>query len=65
MYYQPIIDVHGNGQKCIGAEALIRWVQQDGSMIYPNVFIPLAEENGFIIQLDAFMFEKEIGRAHV
>ena len=55
-YFQPKYDT--STRKIVGAEALIRWVQQDGSMIYPNVFIPLAEENGFIIQLDAFMFEK-------
>ena len=48
MYYQPIIDVHGNGQKCIGAEALIRWNSKELGRISPSEFIPLAEYLGLI-----------------
>ncbi len=55
-YFQPKYDT--STRKIVGAEALIRWIQPNGTMIYPNVFIPLAEENGFIIQLDTLMFEK-------
>ena len=47
--YQPIIDLR-NG-KAVGAEALVRWKQQDGSWISPDVFIPLAEETGLITQI--------------
>ena len=31
-----------------GVEALIRWIEPDGTMIPPNDFIPLAEELGLI-----------------
>lgn len=41
-----------------GAEALIRWKRQDGTMIYPDEFIPLYEKNGQITQLDLYVFEQ-------
>lgn len=42
----------------VGAEALVRWIKDDGSMIYPSDFIPLFETNGFIEKLDFHMLEK-------
>ncbi len=41
-----------------GAEALVRWYRPDGSCCYPNVFIPLFEENGFCVKLDLYMVER-------
>ncbi len=38
--------------KIIGAEALVRWIRNDGTMIYPDQFIPLFEKNGFIKKVD-------------
>lgn len=38
--------------KVVGAEALVRWQKADGSMIYPDSFIPVFEKNGFITQID-------------
>ena len=49
LYYQPVVDLE-TGQM-VGVEALIRWVEQDGTMIPPNEFIPLAEELGLIEQI--------------
>lgn len=40
-----------------GAEALVRWMGAEG-MIYPDEFISLFERNGFIIQLDLWVFEE-------
>lgn len=40
-----------------GAEALVRWMSAEG-MIYPDEFISLFEKNGFIIQLDLWVFEE-------
>lgn len=45
-------------QKIGGAEALVRWANKAEGMIYPNDFIPLFEKNGFIVQLDLWMFEE-------
>ncbi len=43
-------------ENIIGGEALVRWKQADGSMIQPNDFIPVFEENGFITELDKYVF---------
>lgn len=50
MHLQPKVDLR-NG-KISGAEALVRWVKEDGGMIYPDEFIPLFEKNGFIVKID-------------
>lgn len=41
-----------------GAEALVRWQREDGSIITPGDFVPLFEKNGFISQVDAYVFEE-------
>lgn len=56
MYLQPQYYLDGSG--IAGAEALVRWVKEDGTFIYPDEFIPLFEENGFIAKLDMYMFRK-------
>lgn len=55
-YLQPKFDLFTN--KICGAEALVRWKQKNGKMIYPNDFIPIFEKNGFIVNLDLNMYEK-------
>lgn len=41
-----------------GAEALVRWRSATEGMIYPDEFIPLFEKNGFVVQIDLFVFEE-------
>lgn len=53
--YQPI--VHLESGESVGAEALIRWEQQDGTMLTPDVFIPLAEHTGLVTQLTEQVIE--------
>ncbi len=55
VFLQPKFSVKEN--ELIGAEALVRWIEDDGSMIFPNDFIPLFEGNGFIVKLDMYIFE--------
>lgn len=53
LYYQPKVDIHT--KKIIGAEALVRWIRPDGTMISPNVFIPIAEKAGMISAISHFV----------
>ena len=56
LYLQPKYDVR-SGKIC-GFEALIRWPQPDGSMRYPDQFIPLAEQTGQIIPLGNYVIDE-------
>ena len=56
LYYQP--KFHYNGNKIIGSEALIRWIHPDLGIIFPNSFIEIAENSGFISKLGQFVIEE-------
>src|SRR5439155_442330 len=43
---QPVIELESG--RMMGVEALIRWIEPDGTMVPPGDFIPLAEELGLI-----------------
>lgn len=55
MYLQPKHSISSG--KIIGAEALARWLHPQKGMISPADFIPVFEENGFILKLDQFIWE--------
>lgn len=55
IYLQPKWNIVKN--ELAGAEALVRWVKPDDTIIYPNQFIPIFEKNGFIEKLDFYMLE--------
>lgn len=59
VYLQP--KYHLPEERIKGAEALTRWVSASEGMIFPDEFIPLFEKNGFVIQLDLYVF-KEVCR---
>ena len=44
--------------KIVGAESLARWIKKDGTIVYPNDFIPILEKYGFITELDIVLWEK-------
>lgn len=56
VYYQA--KVNAATGKVSGAEALVRWVRSDGSVIAPGRFIPVLENNGSIAELDRYMFQE-------
>lgn len=41
-----------------GAEALVRWRKKDGTYLYPNQFIPVLEDAGFIVDVDMCVYEQ-------
>lgn len=55
-FVQPKVSLETG--KVIGGEALVRWIGRDGSMVYPNQFIPVFEKNGFITKVDFCVYEQ-------
>ena len=56
LHYQPIVDLKSG--KVDTLEALLRWPQPDGSMIPPDLFIPLAEGSGLINELGSWVIRQ-------
>ncbi len=46
LVYQPIVQLQS--RRIIGAEALVRWTNKQGEEVGPEVFVKIAEENGFV-----------------
>ncbi len=51
--YQPIVDLHS--EKANGCEALLRWRHDTQGPIPPNLFIPVAEESGLIVDIGTWV----------
>ena len=58
VYYQPQYD--GRTNKLIGMEALVRWQDKEQGLVPPDMFIPIAEETGLIVELDRLTMKKAI-----
>lgn len=56
VYFQPQFALEN--KRMVGAEALVRWRHPERGMIPPDEFIPVFEQNGFIVRLDYFVWEK-------
>ncbi|MDD2967776.1 MAG: EAL domain-containing protein [Desulfovibrionaceae bacterium] len=56
VYLQP--KVHIPTSRIVGAEGLVRWQHPEKGLIAPNHFIPFFEKNGFILQLDEYVWEE-------
>ncbi len=53
--FQPKIDL--KTEKCVGAEALVRWQTKDNGILSPDQFIPILEKNGYVTKVDFFVYK--------
>ena len=56
VHYQPVIDLELD--RCIGAEALIRWRHPERGLVQPDLFVSLAEETGAIIPMTRWIMRQ-------
>ncbi len=49
LHYQPIVEI--NSGEPVGYEALIRWQHPERGLVYPDLFIGVAEDTGMIIEI--------------
>ena len=61
LHYQPQISVKTG--RIVGAEALIRWRREDGTLGQPGEFLPRAEENGLIIPMNEWALHEACRQA--
>lgn len=55
--FQPQVDADGN---VVGAEVLVRWHSASLGEVAPEVFIPIAEQTGFIVELGNYVLEQSL-----
>lgn len=63
LYVQPKVALDSG--KVIAVEALIRWIHPERGFIYPDQFIPFAEQTGFIRQLTLWVLDQAAQLCHV
>ena len=53
VHYQPVVELLS--RRIVGFEALIRWQHPQRGLLYPDSFLPVAEETGFIAEIDTWV----------
>lgn len=61
LQYQPQVSLKSGS--IIAVEALIRWRQSSGKLIYPSHFIPTAEDSGLILQIGRWVMHEACAQA--
>jgi diguanylate cyclase (GGDEF)-like protein/PAS domain S-box-containing protein len=61
LYYQPVVRLSDGTVS--GVEALLRWNHPERGMVGPDVFIPLAEEMGLIVEMGRWVLNEGCRRA--
>lgn len=63
LHYQPRVDMRSG--RIVGAEALVRWVQPDGSLWYPDRFLPNIEHDALIESLGDWVLREALRQLQV
>jgi EAL domain-containing protein (putative c-di-GMP-specific phosphodiesterase class I) len=56
LHYQPILELAS--ERIVGFEALARWQHPERGLLYPDSFLPVAVDTGFIIEIDQWVWEQ-------
>lgn len=56
--YQPIVQLASG--RITGAEALVRWKDEEGFPVGPDVFVKIAEERGFVGEITRLVFRRAV-----
>ena len=56
LVYQPMLDLES--EQVVGAEALLRWRHPTRGVIQPEVFVPIAEDDGLIVPIGRWVLEQ-------
>lgn len=57
-YIQPQCHISKSGIRIVGGECLVRWQHKQRGLVSPDGFIPVLEKNGFVAELDRYIWKK-------
>jgi EAL domain-containing protein (putative c-di-GMP-specific phosphodiesterase class I) len=62
LHYQPVLELETGRMR--GVEALIRWIEPDGTLVPPGDFVPVAEDLGLIESIGDWVVRELVYQAH-